>query len=91
MREKWMAVAISLISICAFLGCKSEPKLKPPAHPEELKLPPLADQRYSSPDYPKAAFKSDNDKKKDPDELPGMAGRSMSGPNRLAAGGGMPY
>lgn len=91
MRGKWMAVAITLVSLSAFLGCKSEPKLKPPPHPEELKLPPLADQRYSLPDYPKAALKSDNDKKKEPDDLAGMAGRSMSGPNRLTAGGGMPY
>ncbi len=91
MRGKWTVVAVSLMGVIAFLGCKSEPKLKPPPHPEELVIPPTADARFSSPDYPKAAFKSDNDKKKDPDALPGMAGRSMSGPNRMTAGGGMPY
>jgi hypothetical protein len=91
MRGKWTLVAISLMGVIAFLGCKSEPKLKPPAHPEELVIPPMADSRFSSPDYPKAAFKSDNDKKKGPDELPGMAGRPMAGGSRMGAGGGMPY
>ncbi len=91
MRGKWVVVTITLIGVSAFVGCKSEPKLKPPPHPEELTIPPLADERYKTPDYPKAAFKSDNDKKKDPDELPGMAGRPTSGAGRMGAGGGMPY
>ena len=85
---------MSLIILSALLGCKSEPKLKPPSHPEELLMPPVADARFASPDYPKAAFKTNNDIKKEPDELPGMASRPVTaGPTRMAAGGGggMPY
>jgi len=92
MRGKWIVVAVSMLSLGAFLGCKSEPKLKPPDHPEELKIPPLADDRYKSPDYPKAAFKTNNDVVKSTDDSPaGMAGRPMGGANRMTAGGGMPY
>jgi len=90
MRVKRM-YGMPLICMMALFGCKSEPKLKPPSHPEELIVPSMADARFSTPDYPKAAFKTNNDIKKESDELPGMAGRPMSGPTRMAAGGGMPY
>jgi hypothetical protein len=91
MRGNRAILVFSLIGLSAVLGCKSEPKLKPPSHPEELIIPSMADARFSTPDYPKAAFKTNNDIKKESDELPGMAGRPMSGPTRMAAGGGMPY
>ena len=71
MRGNWAIFVISLIGLSAVLGCKSEPKLKPPSHPEELIIPSMADARFSTPDYPKAAFKTNNDIKKESDELPG--------------------
>ena len=92
MRGNWAILVISLFGLSAVLGCKSEPKLKPPSHPEELIIPPVADARFSTPDYPKAAFKTNNDIKKESDELAGMASRPMTpGPTRMAAGGGAPY
>jgi hypothetical protein len=92
MRGKWMVIVISILSLGAFMGCKSDPKLKPPTHPEELLLPPVADSRYNSPDYPKAALKDSNDRPKPLDDgPPGMAGRSMAGAGRMSPGGGMPY
>ncbi len=92
MRWKWMVIAFSILGLGAFMGCKSEPKLKPPSHPDELNLPPVADSRYSSPDYPKAALKDEFQRPKSlEDSAPGMAGRSMAGAGRLNPGGGMPY
>jgi hypothetical protein len=82
------------LAICfwAGLGCKSEPKLRPPSHPDEFNVPPVADGRFSSPDYPKAAFKTNNDIHKTPDETEAMtAGRTMAGAGRMGNPGMMPY
>jgi hypothetical protein len=86
-----MVIAVSIVGLSAFTGCKSEPKLKPPDHPEELIVPPVADSRYNSPDYPKAALKNNDTPKPLEDGASGMAGRSMAGAGRMTPGGGMPY
>ena len=90
MRGKWKLVL--MIGLWASLGCKSEPKLKPPSHPDDFVVPPLADSRFNSPEYPKAAFKTNNDIHKTPDETEGMnAGRTMAGANRMGNPGMTPY
>ena len=92
MRGKWMVVGGLLIGFWASLGCKTEPQLKPPSHPDEFVVPPLADRRFDSPDYPKAAFKTNNDIHKTPDETEGMnAGRTMAGASRMSNPGMTPY
>ena len=90
MRGKWMLVL--MIGLWVSLGCKSEPQLKPPSHPDDFVVPPLADSRFSSPEYPKAAFKTNNDIHKTPEETEAMtAGRTMAGANRMGNPGMMPY
>ena len=90
MRGKWMLVF--MIGLSLSLGCKSEPKLKPPDHPDDFMVPPLADSRFNSPDYPKAAFKTNNDIHKTPDETEAMnAGKTMAGGSRMGSQGMMPY
>ena len=79
MHGKWMVVGGLVIGLWVSVGCKSEPKLKPPDHSDEFNIPPTADARFNSPDYPKAAFKTNNDIHKTPDETEAMtAGRSMA-------------
>ena len=90
MRGKWKLVL--MIGLWLSLGCKSEPKLKPPSHPDDFVVPPLADSRFNSPEYPKAAFKTNNDIHKTPDETESMtAGRTMAGANRMGNPGMTPY
>ena len=92
MHGKWMVVGGLAICLWAGLGCKSEPKLRPPSHPDEFIVPPTADARFNSPDYPKAAFKTNNDIHKTPDETEAMtAGKTMAGAGRMGNPGMMPY
>ena len=80
-----------LMCIGASLGCKTEPKLKPPAHPDDFIVPPMADARFSSPDYPKAAFKTSNDQRA-PEENVALNGRpSLAGASRAGSPGMTPY
>ena len=90
MGKQWILTGGIIAGLLFSIGCKSEPKLKPPDHAEELILPPIGDARFSSPDYPKAAFNTNNDIRKTPDQNVSLPNSSM-GPSRLAANGGGPY
>jgi hypothetical protein len=90
MRGKRMLVL--MIGLWLSLGCKTEPKLKPPSHLDDFVVPPLADSRFSSPEYPKAAFKTNNDIHKTPDESDNLtAGKNLTAGNRMSTPGMMPY
>jgi hypothetical protein len=88
-----MVVGGLLFAFCGALGCKSEPKLRPPSHLDDFVVPPLADSRFNTPEYPKAAFKTNNDIHKTPDESENLAaGRPMAtGAGRMGNPGMMPY
>jgi hypothetical protein len=90
MGRQWILIGGIIAFVLASTGCKSEPRLKPPDHPDEFVVPSLSDARYSSPDYPKAAFSTNNDIRKAPEE--GLANTpTMAGPNRFATAGARPY
>jgi hypothetical protein len=89
MGKKWIWIGGMVAGFVLSAGCKSEPRLKPPDHPEEFVLPSVGDARFSSPDYPRAAFNTNNDIHKVPEE--GLPNGPMSGPNRFATSGARPY
>jgi hypothetical protein len=91
MGRTWILLGGMIAALLFSAGCKSEPKLKPADHPEDFVLPPLSDARFSSPDYPKAAFNTNNDIRKTPDQTDGLPTGGMSGPNRFATSGARPY
>ncbi len=70
-------------------GCwNTKPSVKPPPHPDEFKLPPEDDARFSKPlEYPKGALNQDFIRKK------GSTGADpsdpMGAPGRSAVGGGL--
>jgi hypothetical protein len=91
MGRTWILLGGMIAGLLLSAGCKSEPRLKPPDHPEDFVLPPLSDARFSSPDYPKAAFNTNNDIRKVPDLSEGLPSSPMNTPNRFATAGARPY
>lgn len=54
-RLHWL---VGLLLVVA--GCKSPPELKPPKQPDDYRLPPANDDRFSKPlTYPKDRFEQD--------------------------------
>ncbi len=46
-----------LVGLACLAGCRtSQPELKPPPQPEVANAPPMTEQRFASPNYPKEAF-----------------------------------
>ncbi len=74
------------LALAILSGCKSsEPKLKPPPHPEVLAVPPQDDSRFSKPPaYPEETLNGDPKKNKRPNSL------APEGPPTRFGGGGSP-
>jgi hypothetical protein len=70
--------------LLAVASCRTTPPdLKPPKGPEDFRLPPTSDDRFSQPiDYPKNRFEEDPLKAKMQDDtpaaLPGKTGPGMT-------------
>ena len=66
-----------------FLGCTTTDNLKPPKKPEEFKVPPVEDKRFSQPiQYPKGTLNNEPIKKamnKDVNKM-GLKGAGAGGP-----------
>ncbi len=78
----WLGAAL-----LGLAGCTSQqPNLKPAPHPEEFKLPPGDDARFSSYiEYPKELLNNDT-LKRDKGQAVDMAGKNVG---RFGAGSGM--
>jgi len=61
---RWLGILLLL-----FASCKSTPGLKPPKGPEDFRLPPTSDERFSKPiNYPKNKADEDYFKAKQMDD-----------------------
>jgi hypothetical protein len=78
----WHGLGVALLCLP---GCwwNSEPNLRPPKQPEEFKLPPEEDPRFSSaPSYPKGMLNKDylkKDKERQDDGPGGSRGGHLGG------------
>jgi hypothetical protein len=100
MRRLWDATRLLTIALLGLAGCRTtDPPTKPPKPPEEYKLPPDADRRYSQPpEYPKDSLNKDPGPKNSGMGGPGgmggrggMGGPSMPGMGMSGGGSGRPY
>jgi hypothetical protein len=83
---RWLAIAL-----VGFLGCKTQPELKPEPKPEVLASPGLNDKRYDKPCcYPPDVLANDPIKRSMKDEglLPAAGTRSPGMPGMPSAGVG---
>jgi hypothetical protein len=87
MRRVPMRIRCFGAALLALAGCWStQPNLKPPSHPEEYRLPPSDDARFSSYiEYPKDTLNQDtilkNNKNQPGMPGPGGVGRFGAGPS----------
>jgi hypothetical protein len=97
MRRLWDATRLLTATLLGLAGCHTtDPPAKPPKPPEEYRLPPDSDRRYSQPpEYPKESLNKDPGPKNPAPGGPngqggpgGMGNPSMPG---MSAGGGRPY
>jgi hypothetical protein len=80
-------------ALLCLTGCwETEANLRPPKQPEEYRLPPEDDARFSSPpSYPKGTLNQDyikKDKEREENNKPGFPSSHGGGPGVSGAGGG---
>jgi hypothetical protein len=96
MRRRWQGLKLMAAVVVAATGCSSRDiALRPPKHPEEIAVPPLADAKFSKPPlYPEGTLNQG-----DPSRARAQAGGLNGMPNMSAMngmggmggmGGGMP-
>ena len=74
-----------LATLLGAIGCANQDiTLRPPKHPEELVVPPIADAKFSNPPkYPEGTLNQG-----DPNRMPGSGGvPNMSAMNGMGGGG----
>jgi hypothetical protein len=82
MRRQGTGIGLLTASLLAFVGCHSEPYLRPPKPPEALVAPPIEEVRFSQPpEYPKNLLNEDHIKK------PNGAGKDAGDPNSMPHNG----
>jgi hypothetical protein len=106
MRRLWEGLSLILAAVFGMAGCASPNiALKPPKHPEEFKLPPDEEAKYSEPlKYPDGYLNKDDSNKGSnmpggPNGPPGAGGMGsrggrgggMAGPGSQAGGYGGGY
>jgi hypothetical protein len=70
MSQNWSKLRWLGCFLLAAASCRSTPDLKPPKAPEDYRLPPNTDDRFSKPiNYPKSKAEDDYFKAKQMDDL----------------------
>jgi hypothetical protein len=84
MRRLWQGLKLMSVAVVAAAGCSSRDiALRPPKHPEEIAVPPLADAKFSKPPiYPEGTLNQG-----DPSRARNQPGGLNSMPNMSAMNG----
>ncbi len=85
MRTLWFGIGLLVATAVVLAGCAHHDPMKPPKRPEEYKVPPTEDARFSQPPkYPKDVLNTD--RSPGSSSTPGAPG-SLNGPRMSKPGG----